>query len=437
MKIFFIYTLLITFYIDQVLGAAGISHIMRGLSLKNFNIYLLFIVWLISIMKRDRKSIFIPNSTNKYIFIMCIIVLMSIFVKILHSEIKINIKYEFILFKGWFDPVFIFLILYNIVANRDTCNRVLFGLSLLNFALILTQLSATYGYSEYRAETIIQNSRAGGFGAPGEFAISLVLFLPFFLSQVILANKNRLLKIYFIFLVVLNFVGLVNAGSRNGAVSLFICITVYAVLLIRNRILGFIPITLMFIGVIIAGICAFYVSPSNVKIVVSERFDPNSAKDLNKYTSGRTENWKDGLKLFFDSPIFGHGQNSYRQLKEVRKYINTKAAHNEYLKHLVEYGIIGFIFYCLIYLSILINIKESIKHSISLRERLLYISYIAGFMGYTVGLFATNGGPSLYLFWIYTAIVYKYGYFNKERKEIYKEEKICKKENIKTANCFY
>ena len=428
MKIIFIYTLLITFYIDQVLGAADISHIMKGLSLKNLNIYLLFIVWVISIMKGDRKSIFIPNNTYKYIFIMGLIVLMSIFVKILHSEVKINIKDEIIQFKGWFDPVFIFLILYNIVDNRDRCNRVLFGLSLLYLALILTQLSATYGFSEYRAKAIIEHGRAGGFGAPGEYAISLVLFLPFFLSQVILTNKNRLFKIYCIFLVVLNFVGLVNAGSRNGAVSLLICITVYAILLVRNKILGSIHIALMIIGVMIAGICAFYMSPSNVKMVVSERFDPNFAKDFNKYSSGRTENWKDGLKLFFDSPIFGHGQNSYRQLKEVRKYINTKAAHNEYLKHLVEYGIIGFIAYCLIYYKIFMNINKSIKNSKTLSGRLLYISYIAGFIGYTVGLFATNGGPSLYLFWIYTAIVYKYAYLNKEIKKILQEK------NKKTIN---
>ena len=419
MKIVLIYSTLLTFYLDQILGGVGISNFMKGLSLKNLNIYVLFFVWVISIMKRDRKNIFIPNNINRYIFFMGFIVSMSIFVKILHSEIyNVSVKSEIIQFKGWLDPVLLFLILYNIADNRDTCNGVLFGMSLLYLALILTQLTAVYGFSGYKEEKILRQGRVGGYGAAGEYAISLVLFLPFYLSQLILTKKKYVLKIYYIILVALTFVGLVNAGSRNGAITLLICMTVYSILLKRNRILGVMPITLLAIGIILTGIFSFYVSPTSVKMVVSERFDPYSAKDLNKYSSGRFELWKDGLKLFIDSPIFGHGQNSYRKLKELRNYKTTNAAHNEYLKHLVEYGIIGFIAYCLIYYKIFMNINKSIKNSKTLSGRLLYISYIAGFMGYIVGVFATNAGPSLYLFWIYTAIVYKYDYLTKERKNI-------------------
>jgi len=48
----------------------------------------------------------------------------------------------------------------------------------------------------------------------------------------------------------------------------------------------------------------------------------------------------------------------------------------------------------------------------------LYISYIAGFCGFVVGMFATNAGPSLVIFWIYTAVIYKYAQLDMDKKVI-------------------
>ena len=36
-----------------------------------------------------------------------------------------------------------------------------------------------------------------------------------------------------------------------------------------------------------------------------------------------------------------------------------------------------------------------------------------------VGMFATNTGPSLVIFWIYTAVIYKYAQLDMDKKEIY------------------
>ena len=47
----------------------------------------------------------------------------------------------------------------------------------------------------------------------------------------------------------------------------------------------------------------------------------------------------------------------------------------------------------------------------------LYISYIAGLCGYMAGMFATNTDPSLIIFWIYTAVIYKYAQLDMDRKE--------------------
>jgi O-antigen ligase len=417
MKIILIYLLLFTFYSDQVLGGIGFSHMLKGLSLFNLNLYLLLIVWLLAIVQR--RKIFMPNNINKLLILMGLVVLMSIFVKILRYEIpNISIMNEIILFKAWLNRVLLFFIFFNIIDDEETCNRTLLGLCFLFLALIVNQLLAIIGITGYRAESIAQSGRIGGFGAAGEYAITLVLFFPFVLSGSFLMKRSNLFKIGCITLVFLTLVGLVNAGSRNGAVAFLCSMLVYLLILKRKKIMGLLPIIFLIITMIVVGATAFVVSPSSVKTVVSERFDPSTSKDLSAYSSGRTKIWKNGWKLFVDSPLIGHGRNSYMVLSQLRGYRYYAVPHNEYLKHLAEHGLIGLIVFLLIFFKIFQNIWQSLETTTDPWGKQLYISYIAGLCGYMVGMFATNTGPSLVIFWIYSAVIYKYAQLDMDKKEI-------------------
>jgi len=445
MKIILIYFLLFTFYIDQVMGPVGFSQ-MKGLSLFNLNIYLLLIVWLLAIVQK--RKIFMPNNVNKYIVLMIFIVLMSIFVKILRYEIpNISIMNEILDFKRWLNPVLLFFILFNIIDEEKTCYRTLLGLCFLFAALILTQLFATFGITDYAAQAMAHHGRAGGFGAAGEYAITLVLFFPFVLSGSVLMKRSDLFKTGCIILVFLTLVGLVNAGSRNGAVSFLFSMVAYLLILKRKKIMGMRPIVFLIIAMLVAGTAAFVVSPSSLKSTVSERFNPSTSEDLDDYTSGRIELWKNGWKLFkstvserfnpstsedlddytsgrielwkngwklfVDSPLIGHGRNSYMILSQLRGYPFCGAPHNEYLRYLAEHGLIGLIAFILIFFKIFQNIWQSLETTTNPWKKQLYISYIAGLCGYMVGMFATNAGPSLFIFWIYTAVIYKHSQLEK------------------------
>lgn len=417
MKIILIYLLLFTFYIDQVMGAVGFSHTLKGLSLFNLNLYLLLIVWLLAIVQR--RKIFMPNNINKLLILMGLVVLMSIFVKILRDEIpNISIVNEIMLFKGWLNPVLLFFIIFNIVDDEETCNRTLLGLCFLFLALIVTQLLATFGITGYKAETVAKLGRAGGFGAAGEYAITLVLFFPFVLSGSFLMKRSNLFKIGCITLVFLTLLGLANAGSRNGAVVFLCSMLVYVLILKRKKIMGVLPIIFLIIMMVMVSTTAFVLSPSSVKSIVSERFNPSTSDDLDDYTSGRIEIWKNGWKLFVDSPIIGHGRNSFMILSQLRGYPVHGAPHNEYLRYLTEYGLIGFIAFFLIVFKIFQNIWQSLETTTNPWGKQLYISYIAGFCGYMVGMFATNTDPSLFIFWIYTAVIYKYAQLDMDKKGI-------------------
>jgi O-antigen ligase len=398
------------------MGAVGFSHMLKGLSLFNLNLYLLLLVWLLAIVQR--RKIFMPNNINKLLTLMGLVVLMSIFVKILRGEIpNISIMNEVLGFKGWLNPVLLFFILFNIIDDEKTCNQALLGLCFLFLALILTQLSATFGITDYAARSMDKHGRAGGFGAAGEYAITLVLFFPFVLSGSFLYKRSNLFKIGCITLVFLTLVGLANAGSRNGAVSFLFSMVAYLSILKRKKIMGMRPIVFLIIAMIVVSTTAFVVSPSGVKNTVSERFNPSTSEDLDDYTSGRIELWENGWKLFIDSPLIGHGRNSFMILSQLRGYRYYGVAHNEYLRYLAEYGLIGFIVFFLIFFKIFQNIWQSLETTTNPWGKQLYISYIAGFCGYMVGMFATNAVPSLFIFWIYTAVIYKYAQLDMDKEQ--------------------
>jgi O-antigen ligase len=414
MKILLIYFLFFTFYIDQVLGPMGFSYIMRGFSLYNLNIYILLFVWVAEIIKR--RNFFIPNNLNFYIILMAFIVLISVFVKIIRGEIpNLSLMHELLNFKGWLNPVLLFFIFFNIVDNEKTCDQILLGLSFLFIALIIAQLSATFGITSYKADIMAKHGRAGGFGAAGEYAITLALFFPLVISESFLIKRKVLFKIFCVLLGFLMLVGLIHAGSRNGVVSILCGVLAYILILNRKKLMSAFTIFSLILALIMVCATAFFISPLDIKFRVSERFNPSKYENISSYTSGRIELWKNGWRLFIESPLIGHGQNSFRELTYLRGYRASGAPHNEYIKYLTEQGIIGLVFFLLLIYKIFKNIWRALEKTKNTRLMQLYISYIAGIFAFSIGMFATNAGPSLFIFWIYTATIYKYVQLDMEK----------------------
>jgi O-antigen ligase len=414
MKILLIYFLFLTFYIDQVLGPMGFSYIMRGFSLYNLNIYILLFVWVAEIIKN--RKFFLPNNLNFYIVLMGFVVLVSIFVKVIRGEIpNLSLMNELLDFKGWLTPLLLFFIFFNIVDDEKTCDQILLSLSFLFIALIIAQLSATYGITSYKADIMAKHGRAGGFGAAGEYAITLALFFPLVISESFLMKRKVLIKIFYVLLGFLMLVGFINSGSRNGVVSMFCGVLAYLLILNRKKMMGaYTTFSLIFVLIMLCA-TAFFISPTDIKYRVSERFNPSKYENISSYTSGRIELWKNGWRLFVDSPLIGHGQNSFRELTYLRGYRATGAPHNEYIKYLTEQGIIGLVFFLLLFYKILKKIWRAIEKTKSNRQMQLYISYIAGLFAFSLGIFATNAGSSMFIFWIYTATIYKYAQLDMEK----------------------
>lgn len=407
MKILLIYFLLFTFYVDEVLGAVGLSNLVRGLSLFNLNIYMFLIAWGISIALSRR--VLESNNLNLVLILMAFLVVFSIPFKVFLDEIpRVSIVREVLIFKSWINPFLLFFIIFNIIKDKRTCDLALMGLGFLLLALILTQLSAIFGFSAYKAELVAHRGRVGGFGAPGVYAVALVLFFPLILSSSFLMEQATLLRVGCIALAFLSLLGLISTGSRNGLLSFICSMAVYIMILRRENIIRLLPIIVLSVVLIVASATALIISPSSIRQDLGERLDPTATQDMYAYSAGRTELWKNALKLFIDSPLLGHGQDSYVILSQRRQFSVVAAPHNEYLRYLVDYGIVGLLVFCMIFYKIFQNAWRSVKITPDPWMKKLFISYIAGLCGFTVGIFFTNIGSAMDLFFIYTAVIYKY-----------------------------
>ena len=356
-----------------------------------------------------KKRLYESNNVNKYILLLSLVVLSSILVKQLLGEIPdINMWVELGIFKKWATPLILFFVLFNIIDDEKTLKGTILGLIILLAVTSITTPLISTGILKIGHLSESFKGRASGFGGENGFASYLVLFIPLVLTYT-LFQKRFIHRVAGAVLLALTFVALVTTGSRGGLLSFLVAIAVYLYVLKRQRIIRLPTIIAVMVTVLIIGSISFVLAPSEPKSILLDRLDTSRLEEgegLDKYTAGRTLFLRKGIAFFFESPIYGHGQKSFQPLME--KFGVSAVAHNTYLTYLVEYGIIGFVFFLMILIKIFQHMWKYLKETPHVWDKRLYISYIAGFCGYHFSLLALNEGQPRYIFWIYTAIILKY-----------------------------
>jgi len=377
-----------------------------GLSFLNLIIYIFLFLWAFSVIKN--RKIVEPHKVNKYLLLMVLIMLVAIPIKILGGEIpNISISNELIGVKSSANPILLFFVLFNIVDDEKTCKRALLGLIALLAITVLSQFLGTFGIIEYGAAALAKEGRGSGLGDANDYAGFLVLFIPLLLSS-FLFKRGAAIKSAAAILLFLSFSGLIITGSRGGALSFLFSMLIYFLLLYREKIVNLRSkiILLCMMLTVVSGV-VFLILPSKVTDTVTTRFDPAQSEDLRELTSGRTLIWSCGLRLFMESPIFGHGNRAFLPLLE-KKFSKRAVAHNQYLEHLVNYGILGLTILLMMFLKLLQYVWNQLQVTRDIWNKQLYISYIAGFSGYMFLLLSINMSYSKFPFWIYAALICTY-----------------------------
>ena len=382
----------------------GLTNII-GFSFFNLIIYIFLFLWVSSVIKN--RKIVEPHKVNKYLLLMVLVMLVAIPTKILGGEIpNISISKELISVKNWLNPILLFFVLFNIVDDEKTCKRALLGLIALLAITVSSQFLGVFGIIEYDIARLAKQGRVAGLGDANDYASFLVLFIPLLLSS-FLFKRGAAIKSAAAILLFLSFSGLIITGSRGGALSFLFSMLIYFLLLYREKMVSLSKIMLLCMMLTVVSGVVFLILPSKVTEAVTARFDPAQSEDLYQMTSGRTLIWSCGLRFFMESPIFGHGNRAFLTLAE-KKFSVRAVAHNQYLEHLVNYGILGLTILLMIFFKLFQYVWNQIQATRDIWNKQLYISYIAGFSGYIFSLLSINMSHSKFPFWIYTALICTY-----------------------------
>ena len=92
-------------------------------------------------------------------------------------------------------------------------------------------------------------------------------------------------------------------------------------------------------------------------------------------------------------------------------------AHNEYINYMIEFGIVGCFIYVIIFWKIFQHVWRHLNEATDPWNKHLYISYIAGFSGWIFSMLGVQLFLPSHIFWVYTAVIYKYSQLENVREE--------------------
>jgi O-antigen ligase len=359
------------------------------------------------------KKLIHQNNLNIFLALMIFYLFLSIPIKYLIDEIYTQgVLHDILAIKQRIEPWLLFFIFCHIINNDKIHRKTIAGLLIVFVISIIVMLLDVFNIATIGAIHVPHKGRAAGLAEPNQYAAVLVLFLPLMISYLIIA-KTLFLKMVSGFLCFIILIALICTGSRGGFIALGFSTLAYACFLWQQGIIKKRNIFILCLLFSLALSFSFAVVPEIFQKSLQTRLNPNIAEGVADYTSGRTTILISGIQLFLDSPIYGHGLHTFRPLLYDR-FNMYLVSHNDYLAYLVELGIIGFFFYMMIYIQIFRHMLVCIRNTENAFHKLIYISYTCGLVGFVVCLFGVNlYNQILIMFWIYTAVIYRY-VLNKE-----------------------
>jgi O-antigen ligase len=332
------------------------------------------------------------------------------------SQLK-ELKRQIVFFKNYINPWIYFILLVHIFQSKKECQNAILGIMILVFLTSATGLVDQFTSIDLGTKTqglLYEEGRSSGFGEANQYAAFLVLLLPAVVSCTIF-KKQLVQKTLYAFIFLVGFIGLIATVSRGGYIGFFIATVAFFIMSIRHNLIKVTRTFLLLILIVpIVGTFTYIALPSATKVAfrykVIEKAESkkyvnpwsrNERSKIDRYTSGRIGKWTDSFELFLQSPVWGHGNYTIKKVLRI-------SPHNEYLKILIKYGIIGFILFIMIYVTIFRQICMKIRNAPSDFSKMIYIGFISGFIGYMVCMFGVGFTQPRYIFWIMTAAVIKY-----------------------------
>jgi O-antigen ligase len=143
----------------------------------------------------------------------------------------------------------------------------------------------------------------------------------------------------FIFLLLLNLALIIFSGTRMPSLLAVMLAGLMIFFASKDTLKGASKVNLLLLGLIFVSIVMAFYWPQLEARMFAKTSD--SAVNL----SGRDEIWSYFLAAFYESPVFGKGVGAGVVLLDDVVIYSSHAAHNEYLRLLVDGGVVGLLLY--------------------------------------------------------------------------------------------
>ena len=241
---------------------------------------------------------------------------------------------------------------------------------------------------------------------PNAFAFYLVIITVLSISLLMGARKFNE-KFKYLILIIFLSICLIYTFTRSAWIGLALAVFILGLLqhrkllILSPLIIGFLLLNLPFI---------------------SERFQPLLNPDLQKYTSlaWRMNIWTSSIPYFLSHPFFGNGFGNFIFVGyEIDNWF--AAAHNDYVRILVETGIIGFVGFIWIFLSLLKTGVKAFKNAPNPFHKNIAAGFIVLLLAYILMSMSDNlfnhGGIQWY-FWAYAGVAMAIYRIDSYRKQV-------------------
>lgn len=211
--------------------------------------------------------------------------------------------------------------------------------------------------------------RLGGINIAAHFAIFCYAAIFVCLYLAIIEKRQN-----FYYLAALNFAFLIFSGTRGPSAAAII-FAAFAILFVSRHDLKASTRMLIIIGgvSVLSALLILY-WPS-----LETRFT-GGADTTGVNTSGRADFWIVWWRAFLEEPIFGHGLGAGAILIDVEANpLLPIAAHNEYLRLLVDGGVVGLLIFLGGFILLFVNECRYLNHS----ERMMILGLMVSFALYT------------------------------------------------------
>jgi len=210
--------------------------------------------------------------------------------------------------------------------------------------------------------SVVRVKWVGVFDDPNDFAMLLVLPLPYLMHLVVLRK-------YFLPLVAISsiFMGIAYTNSRSGMLAALVGLGGFLVLQKRS-----------IFGIAVGGVSGLLA----LLVLAPSRMGDISAGG--ESAQGRIEAWYEGVQMLRSSPLFGVGEGMFTDYHYL-------TAHNSFVLVFAELGMVGcFFFTALFYLAMQNGVHWTLgegRHQLDQDEAALASSLLAGLAGTMTSMF--------------------------------------------------